>query len=131
MFNVVPNIGRVAASALLVVLFSCAGHAGRRIDPNYDPTVLSGDQLANAHYLTLYDMIEALRPNWLKARGRDSIYNPTSVLVYLDDNKFGEVGTLRSINPTSVRYVHFLDGLAASARWGVGHGSGVILVVSQ
>lgn len=101
------------------------------MDPAYDASVLSQDKLTDPHFLTLYDAIEALRPSWLKARGPDSIFNPTAVLVYMDDNKLGEVGTLRSIDPGSVRYVQFLDGLAASARWGVGHGSGVILVVSQ
>ncbi len=102
-----------------------------RSNPEYDRTMLSGEQLVDPHYLTLYDVIEALRPTWLKARGPDSFYNPSSVLVYLDGSNYGEVGTLRSIAPASVEYVEFLDAVAASARWGVGHGGGVISVVSQ
>lgn len=122
---------KFAAAVLLIAVSACAGNSGRRADRAYDSSVLSEEKLTDAHFLTLYDAIEALRPSWLKARGPDSIYNPTSVLVYVDGNKFGEVGSLRSIDPASIRYVQFLDGLAASARWGLGHGAGVILVVSQ
>lgn len=122
------GIGRLATAALLV-LSACTGQTRRGSE--YNANVLTGKQLADTHYQTLYDAIEALKPSWLRARGPDSIYNPSSVLVYIDNNELGEVATLKTIAPESVRSVQFLDGPAASARWGAGHGAGVILVLSQ
>ncbi len=73
--------------------------------------------------------MEALRSNWLRPKGPDSFSSPTRVQVYIDDNQLGGVETLRGIATSQIlAYIRYYDGVAASGRWGLGHGQGVIYV---
>jgi hypothetical protein len=80
------------------------------------------------NYLTVYDAVIALRSNWVRPRGPDSFTTPSQVIVYLDGIRLGDVERLREFQPTLVASVRYLDGIAAQARWGVGHSAGVIEV---
>jgi hypothetical protein len=48
--------------------------------------------------------------------------------VYFDGIHFGGVESLRTIDLRPVTYIRFFDGIAATARWGLGHGQGAIYV---
>lgn len=78
----------------------------------------------------LFDVVQRFRPQWLRPRGTDSINNPTSVQVYLDNQRLGGVESLRQISPVTVQTVRHFDGIEASGRWGLDHGSGVIFITS-
>jgi len=95
-----------------------------------DRNLLTGEQLRSQHFENAYDAIEALRSNWLASRGPDSFQTPTIVLVYLDNVRLGGVEMLRGISTQSVASIQRFDGLEATARWGIGHGAGVIYVTS-
>jgi hypothetical protein len=120
------------ALALIVVL-SCVACAGRQKSSrtNTNQNVLTGEQLIEAHFQNPRDALEALRPNWLKPRGPDSVNTPSEVVVYFDNIRLGGVETLRTIDLHNVRYIQHFDGLAATARYGVGHSAGVILVATH
>lgn len=120
------------ALALIVVLLcvACAGQKSSRT-PRTNRGVLTGEQLIAAHFQNPRDALEALHPNWLKPRGPDSVNSPSEVVVYLDNIRLGGVETLRTIDLHTVRYIQHFDGIAATARWGVGHGAGVIFVSTQ
>jgi hypothetical protein len=107
-----------------------AGCAGRRNGPNtgLDRTLLVQDQFADKGYTNPYDVIAALRSNWLESRGPNSFQSPTKVQVYLDGVRMGGVETLRTIDLRPVTYIRFFDGVAATARWGLDHGAGAIYV---
>jgi hypothetical protein len=53
------------------------------------------------------------------------------VQVYLDDARLGGVDELKRIPIHHVAYIRYFDGLAASARWGLDHGQGVIYVSTR
>jgi hypothetical protein len=125
------DIGRVVV--LAVLMFSSACSSGRKSNnvPRQDRNVITGAELIEGRYITVYEAIEALRPPWLAPRGPDSFLAPSEVLVYLDNVKLGGVSNLRNLNLHSIRYIRHYDGPDATARWGVGHAAGVILVATH
>lgn len=110
------------------VVLACAGRAREDRPPRIDRTALAREQMVQARYSTVYDAVEALRPNWLRPRGPESFVLPLVVWVYVDNVRLGDVQTLRTIQPSQVSTVRFYDGPSATGRWGVGHGAGVIHV---
>jgi len=92
---------RVLTIAGLAVASACSRQANT--GPRLDRTLLVPEQFANRGYNTAYDVVEAMRSNWLAERGPDSFASPAKVQVYF-------------------------DGIAATARWGLDHGMGAIYV---
>ena len=113
--------------SLLLVLGACAS-AGRVGPTQGRSDLLVEDQIRGQSYSTVYDVIVALRPNWLRTRGTDSFNTPTQIQVYVDNMRVGGIATLQQIPTVSTYYVQWYDGLEASARWGLGHGAGAIYV---
>lgn len=113
---------------LLAIAPSCALHHGAPDGERTNHSILTQQQMVENHFLTAYDAVEALRSNWLQARGPDSFAAPSEVRVYLDNTLLGGVTTLRDITVSTVSFIKYYDGIAATGRWGLGHGAGVIFV---
>jgi len=125
------NVGRLVVLAVLVFCGACSSGRKSASLPQRDRNVITGEELIEGHFITVYDAVEALHAPWLTPRGPDSFVAPSEVLVYLDNVKLGGVSNLRNLNLHIIRYVRHYDGIAATARWGVGHAAGVILVATQ
>ena len=112
--------------SVAVIAISCAprGTSG----PRTDPATISRDQLLTGRFSSVYDAVQALHSNWLVTRGADSFIAPSVIWVYLDNTKLGDISTLRAVQPATIEYVRHLSGPDATARWGVGHGAGVIFL---
>ncbi len=117
-------------AVLTICLSACLSAAPPRTDERPDRNVLVAADLAEQHFNTAYDAIEALRSNWLQARGPDSFATPSVVWVYFDAVRLGTVETLRTLDLKVLNRIEHFDGIAATARWGVGHSAGVILVTA-
>lgn len=114
--------------ALAVTACASAGTAGQRVDRN----LLTRDQILETNKQNAFDVVETLRSNWLRSRGPTSLTQQSAeVQVYIDDNRLGGVETLRSINTSLVQYIRHFDGIAATGRWGLDHGAGVIYVSTR
>jgi hypothetical protein len=112
---------------LCALALGCAPQpAAGRIRP--DRSILTEDQFADKGYNNVYEVVQALRSNWLNARGPDSFASPTVVQAYFDGNRIGGIETLRTMEVRSVVYIRYFDGISATARWGLGHGAGVVYV---
>ena len=115
------------ALSLLLVLGGCATAGGSGAQQGRSDLIVE-EQLRGNSYTSVYDAVVALRPNWLRTRGTDSFRAPTEIQVYIDNVRVGGTGNLQQIAAISAYYVQYYDGLEASARWGLGHGAGVIYV---
>jgi hypothetical protein len=111
-----------------LLLFGACATAGGVSPPVGAPDLLVEEQIRDNGYSSAYDVIAALRPNWLRTRGVDSFTNPGEILVYVDNTRFGGINTLVQIPTVSVYYIQWYDGISAAARWGLGHGNGVIYI---
>jgi hypothetical protein len=114
--------------ALAIGLAGCASPRTGRAAPRVDRSIITQAELLERHFNNAYEAVEALRSNWLKARGPDSFSSPSIVLVYMDEVRLGDVTTLRSVEPGVIGSIQHFDGPSATARWGIGHGAGVILI---
>lgn len=115
---------------LAVAATACASAGGpaQRTDRN----VLTYEQIQETNKQNVYDVVESLRSNWLRSRGPTSLQGPNAEpQVYLDDTRLGNVSNLRSISTAPVRYIRWFDGIAATGRWGLDHGAGVIYVSTR
>jgi hypothetical protein len=119
---------RLALSLVFaLVLGGCATSGGTAM-PQGRSDLLVEEQIRANSYATVYDAIVALRPNWLRTRGQDSFNAPSQIQVYIDNVRVGGIPNLQAISAISAYYVQWYDGIEASARWGLGHGSGAIYV---
>ena len=80
----------------------------------------------------MHDVVNALRPNWMRQRGRQSLSTPSVVQVYLDGVRLsGGPGELRNIEPERVKRVEYLDGSSATTQYGADHMRGAIMVFTR
>ena len=123
----------LALAAVLALAAACSPPKPSTTDvaPRADRNVLTADQLRTQAYQNAYEAVEALRTNWLKPRGLDSFNSPSVVVVYLDNVKLGGIETLRGLQLSTIHTIRHYDASAANARWGVGHASGAIQVMTM
>ena len=119
---------RTALAGMLVLVLAACATSGGTASPQGRSDLLVEEQIRANSFATVYDAIVALRPNWLRTRGADSFNSPTQIQVYVDNVRVGGIPNLQQISAISAYYVQWYDGIEASARWGLGHGSGAIYV---
>jgi predicted small secreted protein len=86
------------------------------------------EQIEEPRFSSAYDVVRALRSNWLSTRGIASLRLKTEVQVYLDGVHLGGVDMLKSISTPAIQYIRYFNGTDATTRWGIGHGRGVIYI---
>jgi hypothetical protein len=120
----------VFVAAALVATSACTQNSANTAE-RPDRSLITQEQLTATKYLTAYDAVAALRSNWLNTRGPDSFQNQSQVRVYLDSNLLGGVDALRTVSITTISFIRHFDGIAATARWGLDHGAGVIFLSTR
>lgn len=131
-----PAFARSAAPILVAMLLAvgvaCGGaRSSSETSTRSDRSLITAEEILKHHFTNAYEAVEALHSNWLQNKSADSFNAPSQIRVYVDNTYFGAVETLRSINPNNIRSIRHFDGIAATARWGIDHGAGVILVTTQ
>ena len=128
-------IRTLACLALLITTAGCASSSGTQdgsTRPRVRQDLITREQIQESRATNPYEVVQSMRSRWMQERGSDSLSGSGSrVQVYFDDRRVGGVEALRSIPLPQVAYIRWFDGTAASGRWGLGHGQGVIYVSSQ
>jgi len=122
---------RLVACGVIALMAACSRGSGSSSPGPVDHNLITLAQIREHRFTNAYEAVAALRSNWLLTRGPDSFSNPSQVLVYFDATRLGGIETLRSIATASVVSIRYYDGIAASGRWGLDHGQGVIFVSSR
>lgn len=115
-------------SVLLIALGACTGsNVGQSSDGN--PNMISQEQIQEAGSMSnAYNLVQRLRPNWLRKRGPSSVSSQSDIVVYVEGSRQGPPSTLRQINVIDVESMEFLSDNEATSRFGSGHDHGAILV---
>jgi len=120
---------RSLALTVVLLLLGCSGRSSRDPDsPRVQRNILTYEMAVETRTTNAYDVVMALRSNWLLTRGVDSFSNPGQVLVYFNNTRLGGVETLRAISLNQIGYIQYFDGTDAAGIWGLDHGHGVIAV---
>jgi len=124
-----PALALLVAALFLAPLSGCSStgdssHSGGASDH------IEFEEIQAIEVSDAYQIVQRLRPRWLRSRGVMSINNPTptSPVVYIDQVRHGHVNTLRQIEAGSVLELRYLSAGDATTRFGTGHPGGAILV---
>ena len=121
------------AFAVLFLVCACASSGGTATPrPARNTNVLTEAEVQARPGLTLYQLIERDRPDWLRIRRRTSVNaGEDAIVVYRDDVRQGGLAVLRDMTVESVSSIRFITGPEADGRFGRGHQSGAILITSR
>ena len=117
--------------ALLAALTLTACGTGQPGSPRPNPDQITRVEIDEAGPSNLYTLVQNLRPIWLRERGATSFTDEIDVVVYLDGTRMGERESLRGIHSSNVETLQFYSARRATARFGVGHVNGAILVTTR
>ncbi|HZD03387.1 MAG TPA: hypothetical protein VE173_00670 [Longimicrobiales bacterium] len=104
--------GSLIATAVLaagVSLSACASGGGR--GPGQDRTRITTEEVRSAGVSNALQLVERLRPSWLRSHGERSINLETDIVVYQDNQMLGSVADLRLI---PIDLVHSMRALSSS-----------------
>jgi len=122
------SFARLATTLTIAVGTACAGNPSAGGSAGFDMNLITAGELREASHGNVYEAVDNLRPNWLRACCPDSFSNPSRVQAYVDDVKMSAVEDLRSIPVQGVQYIRWFSAVEASSRWGLDHGAGAIYV---
>lgn len=133
------------AVAITGAFASCGGTLPNPFDPPLPPAEddvggrTSREEISNQEIRrrgnvdpSAFELIKRMRPNWLVPRGQNDFSgeNTAYPVVYLDGMRHGNVSVLRHITPSNIQRMEFIGTADATTRWGTGHRSGVINIVT-
>ena len=126
--------GLLALLALLPALAACGGGAAQGgPGSSLSPDLIGLDEIEASSTTNAWDLINQVRPNWLRGRGTPSLRN-TQVplpLVYVDDRRQGDLNVLRSFPTGGIAELRYINATTATTRFGNGHAGGVIQIVPR
>jgi hypothetical protein len=130
----------VAAATLALGAGACASSSGATTGTRgtRSPDLISKADIEATQSGNAYDLVNRLRPQWLRTSGVGSVSggNPATygLVVFLDNVRLGGVETLRSVDSGSITSIRFLTAeRAASTLPAVGRDpiSGAIVISTR
>jgi hypothetical protein len=125
------RLARIACIAAVFIVTACGAQRSGGTPQTSARAQLASEEMEKAGYPDLFATVQSLRPHWLQRRGSTSLRPGLQIRVYLDGALYGGPETLRQITTRSVSSIQYLDGLQASARWGLDHDLGAIVVSTR
>jgi hypothetical protein len=116
------------ALALAMACASGGSSSGLPARPPVDRNVITQTDLESVGSTNLYELIEKVRPNFLRSRGQSS-FSSSGVeypAVYVDGRPYGDLASLKSLITSQVSEVRYYDAPAAAAKFGTINAPGVI-----
>lgn len=103
-----------------------------RVQSAADRAVIGPAEFLDLMADNAYDIVRALRPEWLNSRP-PNVFGDTrqnTVPVYLDEFRYGDLDSMRRIHVQTIRSIRFVPPATATALWGTGHVAGVIQILT-
>lgn len=98
--------------------------------------VITEAEISSSAYQNALEVVQNLRPQMLIPRGVGSDPSGLSaasipIIIYMDDVRLGEPSSLTNIPANRIKEIRFMNARDATTRYGTGHSSGVILVLTK
>lgn len=125
----------IVTSALLAGCATTSSTPATRSNPN----VITAEEIARNPSTSAYELIQRLRPSFLRTRGAvhgapsGGVNNIESVdlVVYLNETRLGGSDQLRQIPTSDIQEIRYYSAADATTKWGTGHSAGAIQVLSR
>jgi hypothetical protein len=126
-------LGHRFLASLTLVVVACAPPA---LGPAAvtDSQFISEDEVEASRAATAYDVIQKLHANFLSYHGETSFDKSKSQpypTVYVDDQEFGPIASLRSIPASQVSTIRLYRPSEATTKFGGGNMGGVIAITTR
>ena len=125
---VLATVGGIASTA------ACSsGTAAASGMPRTSPNLITADEISKASVQNALEAVQKLRPTLLR-RSNVASANAQSkgeIVIYVDNSRYGGVDNLRQIPASSIALVRYFNASESQLKWGSGHPSGVIEVVTK
>jgi hypothetical protein len=113
---------------MIVLVAGCASTSAATGQRNQN-LITSEEIAAQSSAATAYDVIQRLRPNFLRTRGAvhgspsgtTNNLEQVDLVVYLNETRLGGTDQLRQIPTTEIREVRYYSASDATTKWGTGH----------
>jgi hypothetical protein len=119
---------------MLAAAMACAPAAGTTsTGVKRQANVISQPEVQQSFESNAYDVIAKLRPMFLKTRGRTTVQggNPEYASVFLDDQFYGDLNSLRNIAATQIQEIRYYPGTEVATKFGMQYGAGVIAIKTR
>jgi hypothetical protein len=125
--------GRPFFVLTLAAALACASSGTAGTTVRREPNLITEQEIAASNESNLFDVVNRLRPMFLKTRGRSTINAGGSeyASVFLDGQYYGELGSLRNIVASQIHEIRYLNGPDAVSKYGMRYGSGAVDVRSK
>ena len=116
-----------AASAVFLVACASGPSSG---EPSRNRDLITAGEIEDLPVTSARDLVERLRPAWLRARGPASMGSgrPEYPVVYIDQVHSGGLEALNRVSSLVIEEIRFISARDATTRFGMNHGGGAIMV---
>ena len=125
---------RLLTTVLSIGVSACV-HARPESGSDRDNSVITETEIAASRAENAYDAIKLLRGNFLSYRGKTTLSRDSTSsslpTVYLDDQAFGPILTLKSIPAGQISVIRLYRSWEATTKFGAGNMGGVIAVETR
>lgn len=124
---------RSLLSFALLMVAACASQSGTQgSTPRRVRDVISADEISRAQVGTAYDVVQTLRPEYLRGRGMVTSGGAQELaIVYIDGARAGGLDQLRRVPRETLAEIRYINASDATTRFGTGHAGGAILVSTK
>lgn len=115
-----------------VLVFASACAQAKSEQMEYNASVITEQEIVASGAQTAYDAIKKLRGNFLATRGRTSLVEaPPEPNVYVDENFFGPVASLKSIPAQQIGSIRMYRPWEVQTKYGTNNLGGVISIYTK
>ncbi len=117
---------------LALAVLGCAS-SGVEKAPRRSRNVITEDEIQNFTSLTAYEVVQRLRPAWLRGRGGRTAAAPAGHFAYIfvDGSPYGELQSLQGFRVEQIQELRYVPPQDAVTRYGGEYMGGVILVTTK
>lgn len=112
----------------LAAVVGCASANAGGGGTHRDPVIITEQEIASSNESNAFDVVQRLRPLFLKTRGRSTINAGGSeyASVFVDGVYYGELNSLRNLIANQIHEIRYLNGPESAGKYGIRYGSGAI-----
>jgi hypothetical protein len=115
----------------LVAFGGCYLSGEGQTGPRRDADRITRAEIMGTTFGSAYEVVQSLRPQWLRSRAAPTLISPNEVVVYVDNIRLGGVQALQSVRASDLETLERIDAPTATQRWGTGHAGGVIAIQTR
>jgi len=118
----------VLMAMVAVTACASAGGSGGGTGTYRDPILITEHEIDASMESNGFDVVQKLRPMFLKTRGRSTINAGGSeyASVFVDGVYYGELASLRNLVSNQIHEIRYLNGPESAGKYGIRYGQGAI-----